>query len=154
MTASDDATLRVWSAKTRSQVHVVDLNRHADGKPLPPDPQTKDISQGAQARCVDVSPDGSLCAVGYRSGRFRVFQTSTWALIVAKKSPMKAWLEDIKFSPDVKNEKGEVIEKSRYLAVGSHDGNVYVFAFPGMELHCTLSGSQQFVSHIDWSLNA
>ena len=67
---------------------------------------------------------------------------------------MKAWLEDIKFSPDVKNEKGEVIEKSRYLAVGSHDGNVYVFAFPGMELHCTLSESQQFVSHIDWSLNA
>ena len=66
---------------------------------------------------------------------------------------MKAWLEDIKFSPAIRDESGKVIEPSRYLAAGSHDGNVYVFAFPKFELHCTLSGSQQFVAHLDWSLN-
>lgn len=47
VTVSDDATLRVWSATTRAQLKLVDLNRHADGKPLPPDPQTKDLAIGA-----------------------------------------------------------------------------------------------------------
>jgi len=62
---------------------------------------------------------------------------------VAKKSPMKDWLEDLKFSPDQK-----------YLAVSSHDKNVYVFAFPKVEPHCTFSASTSFVSHIDWSLDS
>jgi len=48
---------------------------------------------------VDVSADGSLCAVGFRSGRFRVYEVATWEMRVARKSPMKDWLEDVKFSP-------------------------------------------------------
>jgi WD40 repeat protein len=62
---------------------------------------------------------------------------------VAKKSPMTDWLEDLKFSPD-----------SRYLALSSHDKNVYVFAFPKAELHCTFSASTSFVSHLDWSADS
>ena len=143
ITVSDDATLRVWSATTHAQVALVDLNRHKDGQPLPPDPQTKELALAAQARCVDVSADGSLCAVGFRSGQFRVYRIDTWKMVVAKKSPMKEWLEDLKFSPD-----------GRYLAVSSHDNNVYVFAFPTMDLHCSLSASTSFVSHLDWSADS
>ena len=73
-------------------VKLVDLNRHADGNPLPLDPQTKEVSLAAQARCVDASTDGSLVAVGFRSGQFRVYQTKTWKMAAAKKSPMKDWI--------------------------------------------------------------
>ena len=143
ITVSDDATLRVWSATTKQLVELVDLNRHQDSRPLPPDPQTNELALAAQARCVDVSPDGSLCAVGSRSGRFRIYDISNWEMRVARKSPMKDWLEDIKFSPDQK-----------YLAVSSHDKNVYVFAFPKIEPHCTFSASASFVSHLDWSADS
>jgi len=82
----------------------LDLNRHSEGQVLPADPETKELSLGAQARCVDVSADGSLCAVGFRDGSFSVYKTSNWKnnwkMAAAKKGPMKEWLEDIKFSPD------------------------------------------------------
>jgi len=102
---------------------------------------------GAQARCVDVSADGSLCAVGFRDGSFRVYKTSNWKnnwkMAAAKKGPMKEWLEDIKFSPD-----------NRYIAVSSHDNKVYVFAFTEITLHCTLAASSSFISHLDWSADS
>jgi WD40 repeat protein len=47
ITVSDDATLRVWSAKTKELVALVDLNRHQDRRPLPPDPQTKELARAA-----------------------------------------------------------------------------------------------------------
>lgn len=125
ITVGDDATLRVWNAETKAMLELVDLNKHADGNKLPLDPQTKELCLAAQARCVDVSTDGTLCAVGFRSGQFRIYQTKTWKMAAAKKTPMKDWIQDIKFSPD-----------QRYLAVGSHDNSIYVFAFPKVELHC------------------
>ena len=89
ISVGDDATLRVYSADQRCQVHFVDLNRHKDGKALPLDPKTKEISNAAQARCIDVSFDGSLCAVGFRSGQVRIYDTRTWTLKRAEKEPMK-----------------------------------------------------------------
>ena len=93
---------------------------------------------------MDVSADGSLCAVGFRSGRFRVYEVATWEMKVARKSPMEDWLEDVKFSPG----------QAQYLALASHDKKVHVFAFPAYELHCTLSASSSFVSHLDWTMDA
>ena len=143
ITVGDDATLRVWSASKRQQVRVVDLNRHQDGKPLPADPKTKELALAAQARAVDVSPDGSLCAVGFRSGQIRVYDTKTWAMKVAKKTPMAEWVEDLKFSPD-----------QMFLAVTCHDNHTYVFSFPKVELFATLTGSTSFVSHLDWAADS
>ena len=68
ISVSDDATLRVWSASTHKQLECVDLNRHSSGKPLPADPKTKELDLAAQARSIDVSADGSVAAVGFRSG--------------------------------------------------------------------------------------
>ena len=68
ITVGDDATLRVWNSETKAMLEIVDLNKHADGNPLPLDPQTKELCLAAQARCVDVTTDGTLCAVGFRSG--------------------------------------------------------------------------------------
>ena len=124
-------------------LEIVDLNKHADGNPLPLDPQTKELCLAAQARCVDVTTDGTLCAVGFRSGQFRIFQTKSWKMAAAKKSPMKDLIQDIKFSPD-----------QRYIAVGSHDNGIYLFALPKVELHCQFNTSTQFISHLDWSADS
>lgn len=80
VTVGEDATLRVWDAREHKQVHIEDLNRHKEGAVLPKDPETDELSHAAQARCVDVSADGSLCVVGFRSGQFRVYKTSNWKL--------------------------------------------------------------------------
>ena len=83
--------MRVWNATTHEQLNLVDLNRNKNGEALPVDPRTKEISLVAQARCVDVSSDGSLCAVGFRSGQFRVYDTTSptdWKLRKAQKGPM------------------------------------------------------------------
>jgi len=149
ITVGEDATLRVWDAREHQQLFVLDLNRHKEGQVLEPDPDTKELSEHAQARCVDVSSDGSLCAVGFRSGQIRVYKPSqwksNWQMIVAKKAPMKEWIEDLKFSP---------ADINRYLAVSSHDNKVYVFAFPSMNQHCVLSASSSFISHLDWSVDS
>lgn len=47
LTVSDDATLRVWSAQAKELVALVDLNRHQDRRPLPPDPQTRELALAA-----------------------------------------------------------------------------------------------------------
>lgn len=157
VSVSDDATLRVWSASTHKQLECVDLNRHSSGQPLPADPKTKELDLAAQARSVDVSADGSLAAVGFRSGQVKVYQVPTassqdWKMIRALKEPMTAgsWIEDLKFSPD-----------SRYLAVCSHDKRVYVFTTGAskksslsLELFCTMKGSTSYVSHLDWSADS
>jgi WD40 repeat protein len=64
-------------------------------------------------------------------------------MAAAKKSPMKDWITDIKFSPD-----------QRYIAVGSNDKNIYIFAFPKVEIHCQFDASSSPISHMDWSIDS
>ena len=68
ITVSDDATLRIWSSSMKKQIDFVDLNCHSNGKQLPADPKTKELDWSAQARSIDVSADGSIAAIGFRSG--------------------------------------------------------------------------------------
>lgn len=117
---------------------------------MPADPKTKELDWAAQARSVDVSADGSVAAVGFRSGQVKVYQvpsgsSSDWKLVRALKEPMTAgsWIEDLKFSPD-----------ARYLAVSSHDRRVYVFTTAKLELFSTLKGSTSYVSHLDWAADS
>lgn len=86
-----------------------------------------------------------MMAVGFRNGEVRVYQTRDWKMVRSIKKPMTAdeWIEDIKFSPDL-----------RHLAVSSHDNKVYIFSFPNLDLFSTLKGSTSFVTHLDWSTDS
>lgn len=123
-------------------MELISLNCHSDGRPLPLSPDTKELSLKAQARAVDVSHDGSLCAVGFRSGQVRVFKTVNWEL-ARKVDEHQEWIEDLKFSPD-----------GKFLAVSCHDNSVYVYGTTKFDLQCTLGGSTSFISHIDWSVDS
>ena len=99
VTASDDATLRVWDSKTRKQLKCIPLNIDQAGKEMPLDPVTMELSNATKARSVDVTPDGKLCAVGFRDGSYRIYETTLWKM-VAKKKASEKWIQDIKFSPN------------------------------------------------------
>lgn len=66
---------------------------------MPVDPETKELSNGCKARCVDVSPDGKLCAVGFRDGGFRIYDLSSKKMVAKKKAGSRP-LAEIKFSPN------------------------------------------------------
>jgi len=141
VTVSDDATLRVWDYAMHRMSLTQDLNCHQDGTALPLDPRTRELSERAQARAVDICSDGSLCAVGYRSGEVKLFKTASdpWANFRTL-SDASEWIEDLKFSPD-----------GQWLAVASHDNRVYLYDTMQYKLARSLSVSSSFVSHIDWS---
>lgn len=91
VTASDDATLRVWDAKTKKQIKWIPLNVDQAGNLMPTDTATSELSNATKARSVDVSPDGKLCAVGFRDGSFRIYETKEWKM-VAKKKASEKWI--------------------------------------------------------------
>jgi len=66
---------------------------------MPLDPATKELSNSTKGRCLDISPDGKLCAIGFRDGHFRFYATNSWEM-VAKKNITTKQISDIKFSPD------------------------------------------------------
>ena len=78
VTGSDDATLRVWDTKTRRMIKCVRLDIDKDGKEFPKDPKTNELADSVKGRSVDVSPDGALCAIGFRDGSFRIYDTTNW----------------------------------------------------------------------------
>lgn len=108
---------------------------------MPVDPSTKELSNGAKARSVCVSPNGKMVAVGFRDGSFRIYLTKDWKL-AAEKKDRKEWIQDMKFSPN-----GE------YLAVGSHDNFIDVYNIEQKFKKFTFSGHSSFITHLDWSEN-
>lgn len=78
ISVGDDATLRVWNAIDKKMERVVNLNYGSTGKELPPDTTTKELSNGAKGRSIDVSLNGKMAAVGFRDGSFRIYTTKDW----------------------------------------------------------------------------
>lgn len=73
VTCSDDATLRVWDIASRKQTRLIKLNLDVQGKEMPLDPTTQELSNETKGRCLDLSPDEKLCAIGFRDGSFRIY---------------------------------------------------------------------------------
>jgi hypothetical protein len=51
---------------------------------MPLDPATKELSNSTKGRCLDISPDGKLCAIGFRDGHFRFYATNSWEMVAKK----------------------------------------------------------------------
>lgn len=75
VSVSDDATLRVWDLTARKQIKCIPLNIDQNNNMIPMDPVTNELSNAVKARCCDVSKDGKFCAVGFKDGHFRIYNT-------------------------------------------------------------------------------
>ena len=116
VTACIDGEVGVWNAESGQEIarRKVDLPR--------------------AARSLAFSPDDSLVAVGFDSGRVRVFKAPAYE----EAGPLvgtQAELTDVRFSGD-----------GNYLAVASQDGTVRIWRTADRSLHALVSG---FPSGVD-----
>ncbi|XP_037543112.1 echinoderm microtubule-associated protein-like 6 isoform X2 [Nematolebias whitei] len=79
ITASDDATIRLWDLSDKKLLNKVCV--------------------GHAARCVSYSADGEMLAVGMKNGEFLLLLSNTLKMW-AKKRDRSSSLQDIRFSPD------------------------------------------------------
>jgi len=54
-------------------VYCLKLDVGKDGEELPLDPSTKELSNAAKGRSVDIDPTGKYAAVGFRDGSVRLY---------------------------------------------------------------------------------
>ncbi|XP_035241187.1 echinoderm microtubule-associated protein-like 2 isoform X1 [Anguilla anguilla] len=98
------------------------------------------------ARSAGFHPNGAVVAVGTMTGRWLVLDTDTRDL-VSTHTDGNEIISIVKYSPD-----------GAYLAVGSHDNFVYIYAVTenGRKYSragkCT--GHSSFVTHVDWSADS
>ncbi|GAA6097398.1 echinoderm microtubule-associated protein-like 2 isoform X1 [Tachysurus ichikawai] len=119
------------------QVHLWDVDSH---QPL----WSKTIED--PGRSAGFHPGGTVFAVGTMTGRWLVLDTEKRDLI-SMHTDGNEIISNIRYSPD-----------GAYLAVGSHDNFVYIYAVTenGRKYSrlskCT--GHSSFVTHLDWSTNS
>jgi len=140
VSVGDDGTMRVFNASEKRMERRIDLNFDSLGKPLPKDPSTKELNNGAKGRSVTISPNRKLAAVGFRDGSFRVYYTKDWTIATEKKE-RKSWIQDIKFSPE-----------GDYLAVASHERFIDIYSVDKkFKRIFYLKGHTGAITHLDWS---
>ena len=128
-TSSDDGTLRVWDLAAKRQISYVRF-----------DP-AEQVPVGAMARSLAASSDGTMLAVGFKDGSFKLLDTNTWSVRQQKKERNEE-ISDIKFSPG-----------GDKLAVGSHDNFVDIYTVPGLKRKGVCKGHSSFITHLDWSVD-
>lgn len=113
-----------------------------EGNEIENDPKTKELSDAAKARSLDINDDGKLVAVGFRNGGVKIISTANWKILNEIKIA-KEWISDVKFSPSKK-----------FLAYASHDNKVYIHTVHDMKKKFQLDKSTSFINQFDWSVNA
>ncbi|XP_071212923.1 echinoderm microtubule-associated protein-like 2 isoform X3 [Salvelinus alpinus] len=119
------------------QVHLWDTNSH---QPL----WSKTTED--PGRSAGFHPSGAVLAVGTMTGRWLVLDTDTQDLVYMHTDGNEI-ISNVKYSPD-----------GNFLAVGSHDNFVYIYAVMenGKKYSrvgkCT--GHSSFVTHLDWSVDS
>ena len=109
-TAGDDGTVRTWGLEDHKQLRMVKVT--------------------GLVRCLDYSPDGARIVMGMGGhvdgelppgpqGAWKVLDADTLEVVVERQDCNK-WLQVVRYSPD-----------GGTLAVGSHDGNIYLYVGAG-----------------------
>lgn len=143
-TCADDGTLREWSILKKECLRVLNLNVDEQGIMLGKDPLTKNISDCAKLRVVEVSmaPKGNFAAVGCFDGTVRIVNLKSWSQLAAFRH-RKACVTDIKFAPN-----------GKYLAVGYDDSWISMYLLKGFKLVSKVKKHSSAITHLDWSTDS
>ena len=142
VSSSDDGTLRLYSALERKQLKVTRTTLDSKKEETPLDKQTGDLQDSVKGRCIDVSQDDSLIAVGFKDGFVKIYEAESLEQKLSFKHA-KEWISDLKFSPD-----------NNLLAVGSHDNAIYLYSIPQFKKLFVMNKHSSYITHLDWSENS
>jgi WD40 repeat protein len=121
-TSGDDETVRLWDSKAVQQVGVAQL--------------------GAKVRALAFSGDGTQLAAATYSGTVVILsgdlQTKIKEIAVAK-----SWIQTIMFAPEG--------AASATLAVGAHDGMIYLVDTKSFSCKATCKGHHSYITGVDFS---
>jgi WD40 repeat protein len=87
---------------------------------------------------------GGHLAILCNDGSVRIRDVADLSKDVCVKDDSSEWCECAAYSPD-----------GKYLAVGSHDNNIYVYEKESnYSLYCTLKAHTSYVTSLDWSCDS
>jgi WD40 repeat protein len=140
-TSGDDNQVKKWDPVLRECVetsNVSDKSRKAQ--------RNKASSMGKHpesqaARAVAVSPNGQICVCA-NDGSMTIRNLSDLATPIVEKIDSLEWIEVAEYSPD-----------GAYLAVGSHDTNIYIYETTNYEQVGKATKHNATVTCLDWSMD-
>ena len=90
---------------------------------------------------MDVSPDESMIAAGFKNGTVRVYDYIQEQVKLKKVwKCCKEWVSDLKFSPN-----------GKFLAIGSHDNAIYIYTVPELKPKFKMNKHSSYITHLDWA---
>lgn len=139
VTSGDDNQLIAWSMKNRQSVNRGEI---CDENKKPKKGGASSLTDYAPSKCgraVAVCKHSGHVAVGHNDGRVTIRQGANDLNVHKTLEDSAEWIEAIEFSPD-----------GKYLAVGSHDNNVYIYDCSDYS-HCgTCKAHNSFITSVDW----
>lgn len=143
VTSGDDNQIFTWNIGTRKWVgqgEICDEDKH------PKAGGASSMTEYAPSKCgraVAVNTNGNgHVAIGHNDGRVTIRASAKSVNDVHKTlTDSDEWIEAMNYSPD-----------GKYLAVGSHDNNVYVYDVDNdYKLHGKCDKHNSFIVSVDWS---
>lgn len=140
-TSGDDNQVKQWDPVTRKCVNTADVNQ-VDRRAKKNKASTLGtFADSKSARALAISCQGHL-AVCANDGSMTIRSTSDFQTVITEIHDSNEWIECAEFSPD-----------GSYLAVGSHDTNIYIYSSADWSLVGTCKKHNAALTCIDWSLD-
>ena len=97
-----------------------------------------DLPDSQCARAVAIH--GDHIVIGCNDGTVRVRSAGDPATDISTFQDSQEWIEAISFSPN-----------GAYVAVGSHDNNIYIYNTAEWSLKCKLTSHNSYITCLDWT---
>lgn len=136
-TSGDDNKVMFWDPDTRSHLKTVKVSDRRDKSRRGKASTLSRMPEAQCSRCLAINSD--FLAVAANDGSVSIRTTSDSATEIQLFRDSAEWIEVMAFSPD-----------NQYLAVGSHDNQVYVYKTADWSLVGTCKGHSSYIMALDW----
>jgi len=138
VTSGDDNKVMKWNPKDRCHVETVEVSQKRKKSRRG---RASTLSRLPDSQCSrSVAINDSWIAVAGNDGTVTVRSSSSPGVCAHELTDSDEWIEVMAFSPD-----------NNYLAVGSHDNNIYVYDVNnGFSLTGTCRGHNSYIMALDW----
>jgi len=145
ISTGDDNMIKTWSLTEKKCVATAEICDENKKPKRGAASSLTDLAASKCARAVCISPSSGHVAVGHNDGRVTIRESKDAIdKIVTTLTDSAEWIETMGYSPC-----------GKYLAVGSHDDNIYVYkAEDEYKLHGTGGAHNSFIVSLDWSADS